>query len=283
MIKHLLNLALCIFVISASAQTIPNSSFETWNAGPGYEDPAQWTTLNSFSSTGAPITVTKSLNAQDGSFAMQLETKAASTDTVVGTAWLGGTSGRGLPFTQRPGYFNVYTQYFPAGTDSAHIYVEFRKNNGASSIIVGDAMVRLTSNVTTYTQSSALISWYNMTAPDSVRIVVLSSSPYSPMPGSILLVDNMTFTGAAGLNDYTNAVNISVYPNPAASAVRFSSPENISIIEIHDLSGRMIDALQVNGKEAVINTSVLSNGMYLYTVKDENSTVINRGKLNVSN
>lgn len=284
MIKHLLHLAACFLLSTGiSAQTIPNNSFETWNAGPGYEDPDQWTTLNPFSTTGAPITVTKSLNAQDGSFAMQLESKATSTDTIAATAWLGGANGRGLPFTQRPGYFNVHAQYFPIGGDTAHIYVEFWKNNGTASTRVGDAMVRLLGNLASYTLSSTLISWYGTTAPDSVRIVVLASSLYEPMPGTILLVDNMTFSGAAGIHDHTNAVNISVYPNPAKDIVRFDSPEALSVIEIYDLSGRMVAAHEVNGQEAMINTSVLEAGIYIYSVKDTDNKVINRGKLNVVN
>ena len=283
MIKHLLYLTACVlFTMNLNAQTIPNASFETWNPGPGYEDPDQWSTLNVYSTQGMPITVTKALNAQSGSFGMQLESKAVSTTTIAATAWLGGANGRGVPFTQRPGVMNIYTQYYPSGTDTAHVYLEFWKNNGSGSVIVGDAMVRLTSNITTYTQSSSTINWYGTTAPDSVRLVIIASSIYTPQAGTILLVDNITFTGAAGINDLANDVAVSVYPNPASDAVRFSAPVGISTIEVYDLSGRIVDAHEVNAKETMISTIALTTGIYMFTVKDANNTVINRGKLSIA-
>jgi hypothetical protein len=281
MIKHLLFSAACfLFTNGLHAQTIPNGDFEAWNPGPGYEDPDQWSTLNPFSVTGLPVTVTKSLNAQSGSYAMHLETKATSTDTIPAIAWLGGAGGRGLPYTQRPGTFNAYVQYYPSSNDSAFIFVEFWKNSG-SAMIIGTTWMLFTTNVSTYQQFSMPIGWTSSMSPDSVRIVVFASSGYSPKPGSILLLDNISFSGSAGIDDPAGHVSISVFPNPASDAVRFESPETISSIELYDLSGRMVAMHEANGKESMISTEGLTAGIYMYTVKDAGNAVISRGKLNV--
>ena len=61
---------------SAFAQSIPNSSFETWETipFPTYEEPPPWNTPNPYTSLIGMTTVTKSDIAWNGNYSARMET-----------------------------------------------------------------------------------------------------------------------------------------------------------------------------------------------------------------
>lgn len=74
-----------------------------------------------------------------------------------------------------------------------------------------------------------------------------------------------------GINDVNLAEAISVYPNPANSELNINVNTNdVYTITMTDILGKTVMSNTVNGSELTsINTSNLSEGLYLLTVRDE--------------
>lgn len=73
-----------------------------------------------------------------------------------------------------------------------------------------------------------------------------------------------------------------VYPNPSAETIYFEIQNTfITAIEFFDLSGRKIDAIEVNAGTASYNASHLGAGIYFYRAVNENGTTFSRGKIEV--
>lgn len=89
---------------------------------------------------------------------------------------------------------------------------------------------------------------------------------------------NITFT-----RDAMNSVKavlgdkLSVYPNPAANSVFVEAPETISNVSINTLDGK-VQSTQVvgNANKTQINTSSLSNGIYIVSVETANAVYTHR-------
>ena len=86
-----------------------------------------------------------------------------------------------------------------------------------------------------------------------------------------IFFDNITVTQGVGINDVEN--NISIYPNPASSVLNVNANSNIQSVEVMNLMGQTIQIEMVNGLNTQINTSSLSNGVYMLRVNTENGVV----------
>ncbi len=67
--------------------------------------------------------------------------------------------------------------------------------------------------------------------------------------------------------------NISIYPNPVSTTLFVNEMENISSIEVADITGRIMLSSKVNGESEYINMSSLSNGTYFVRFVN-NGTVV---------
>lgn len=77
---------------------------------------------------------------------------------------------------------------------------------------------------------------------------------------------------------------ILMYPNPAQSSLRFSNlPKGAEQLVISDITGKEIDQLDMNGtnNDYDLETNSFNNGVYFYTILNENGNVINKGKFSV--
>ena len=132
---------ICIFTLIfhfAEAQTIPNGNFEDWQtttiANP---NGAVTSNLEFFQryGVGAPILVTRVLDAHEGTYACKIETSIVGQDTSFGYAVFGkaGNNGPegGFPYTQAPDSIVGWYKSSIAVADSALVLVAF-KLNGAS-------------------------------------------------------------------------------------------------------------------------------------------------------
>ena len=63
-------------------------------------------------------------------------------------------------------------------------------------------------------------------------------------------------------NEFSQTVNINVYPNPFSSILDISSNENIERIVIFDVSGKMVKSYDVNANQINLDLSALSKGFY---------------------
>lgn len=72
-----------------------------------------------------------------------------------------------------------------------------------------------------------------------------------------------------GTSDFTVA-NVKVYPNPSQNEWNISANENITSIQLFDIVGKQVKAIQPNAENAVINGSELSNGVYFANIATTN-------------
>lgn len=95
-------------------------------------------------------------------------------------------------------------------------------------------------------------------------------------------VDNIEFPGLGSMvtEDVQDPVAVedysqnrtAVYPNPTDGQLQVFNSQMMSRIELFDLSGRMLDAMNVNGTAATLNVSSYANGVYFVKVYAEDKT-----------
>ncbi|WP_161499336.1 T9SS type A sorting domain-containing protein [Flavipsychrobacter stenotrophus] len=86
-------------------------------------------------------------------------------------------------------------------------------------------------------------------------------------------------------DEYSNAQQITIFPNPVTESLNFGSKKNTEKVTIHisDLTGRTVyyqKELNLNGES--INTTDWSNGIYLILIKN-NTGVLKRDKIVIAN
>jgi len=73
-----------------------------------------------------------------------------------------------------------------------------------------------------------------------------------------------------GISELNNvSYNVDIYPNPSHGEVNFVSEETILSLDITDISGRLINSLQVNNTNYVLDRDVLNSGVYFVTMNFE--------------
>jgi hypothetical protein len=83
------------------------------------------------------------------------------------------------------------------------------------------------------------------------------------------------------INNLSEPLRISVYPNPANSYfyVQYKQATEISAqLKIFDLFGRLVKQIPVLKELNQVDRNSLSNGLYLWTAEDENN-ILQRGKI----
>ncbi|MBC7384525.1 MAG: T9SS type A sorting domain-containing protein [Bacteroidia bacterium] len=86
------------------------------------------------------------------------------------------------------------------------------------------------------------------------------------------------------VNEVTKALqSLEVYPNPSSSVLNIALDYKFAkLITVLDLSGRIVEQINIIDKNTQINVSNLNTGIYLYRIIDTEGTVIKSGKFNVS-
>jgi hypothetical protein len=88
---------------------------------------------------------------------------------------------------------------------------------------------------------------------------------------------------AVGVNEYTTALDMNVYPNPAQNEVNFMVDSKIAhSMVIYDITGRKVDSFMIISDLSTINTSSYANGSYTYSVLGIDNTILARGKFSVA-
>ena len=202
---------------------LPNPGFENWTsvAVPSYEDPDDWSTINSGTSFLGLVTATKATAAADvhsGSAALRLETLSipivsqiapgiATTGIINQTSQ---TIESGQPINFRPSALKGWFKYSPLSADNCDINVTLTKWNVGTGQrdTIGGGLFHETNTVSTYTEFTAPISYINNQIPDTAIVILLSSNPDAPVENSVLYVDDLSFFTAAPL-----MVSISAFTN----------------------------------------------------------------------
>lgn len=83
-----------------------------------------------------------------------------------------------------------------------------------------------------------------------------------------MMIDNISVSAGVGVEEFNNEAR--VYPNPATNLVNVEANSAINHIEIFNINGQKINDIQVDGNSTTVNTSNLSNGLYIMKVFTEN-------------
>lgn len=254
---------------STPTTTLPNHSFENWTPV-ATEDPDFWSTMNPLLAPQELSNVVKSTDANSGTYAAELTTiyNPQWDDTIGGIVLLGMFDFNGAnpfipaPYNGTPTSFNYSYKYAPSNNDpSGGIMVQFF--SGGS--IIGFDVVNATPQAT-YTTSTLPLTYIG--TPDSVMVGAFSGDSL----GSVMHVDDFSFSGGnVGLAEFEQ-MDVSFYPNPATTHFFIKNEEEDYRFELVDLTGKVVKTgINLNGAQQ-IDIYDLNSGVYILKVFSGNKT-----------
>jgi len=264
--------------ISASpsifSQALPNPSFDNWTNQGSYDDPNNWNTLNSLTSSFGVVTVQKATGADihTGAAAIKMITLSvlgqnANGLVTTGTINVAGmTVDGGIPYTLRPDSITGWYKCAPQGADFG--FVDFSLLDAAGTDTVGFAHFQSpNATVSTYTRFSVPINYHNANTPVLSRCVMSSSAGVSSVLNSVLVIDDLE------LIFNPNGIQESVF---VKSTVHFNSAQNMLMvfsntaanIQVTDVTGKIIIEQHVQKGNAEIILESVPPGIYIYRLTD---------------
>lgn len=290
-------LGICFSQSIYAQDTIPNPSFENWINSGVYDEPAGWTTGNSI--VGNLIqTAQKSSDAYSGSYSLKLTSMyfALGGLTIPGVATTGSISldanfnptfSGGTPFNKVPQALTGVYKHSPGAIgDSAAISITLTKYDSLQDtfLVVGLGAFFSADTVSTWTPFVIPIMHLLPVDPDSLLILITSSISASPAQGGTLWLDDLGFTWPIGIQNTGNQFVLNVFPNPASDFL------NIAISETHpglrfyvyNLLGENLIQTNFNGKLQQIDISTLNKGLYIYRLIENDGTILDSGKFQVT-
>jgi hypothetical protein len=288
---------LILSVTLLKAQTnpaTPNANFEDWthvSSDGGYDDPNGWNCLNPTTAVLGTITCVKdSTNVRSGKYAVHLITEeVASIETAPGALTTGTinttsqTISGGLPYTLRPDSIIGWYMYTSVSGDNGDC--EFYLFGSSNSDTIGQAFYSTPkANVAVWTRFSLAIT-YTSTATPVTALWIFSSSinQAGGQVGSQLYIDSIGLvinppTGIAAIN---NSDKIAVGPNPTTGNISITnnSTSKSILVTIYDITGRKVEEGNMTEGVNYMNLAGMPDGLYIYTIQDEQSAVIKTGKI----
>jgi hypothetical protein len=274
--KRKITFLLCAVFFTANllmAQTpVPNGNFETWT---DTVTAGSWTTNNY--SIGGFLNynfVHRSTDAHGGTYAAQIETinipilgDMGGLVTLGAYDMLSGLSG-GTPITGKPTKLSGYFKYTPVNGDTMAVIVIMTKWNGSSRDTLFYNGVMAFSAVPAYNLFEIPITYDPPTAsPDTVNIVAISSAGYAPQIGSMLYIDDLSFTyGGIGIEEVSNNPVISVFPNPSTGLVNVILSGKENTISVFNMLGEVVYHSQTSAQTNMIDLTGKPEGIYLIQI-----------------
>ena len=283
--KNLLVISSALLFFGGVEAQIPNVGFETWTTFGSYSDPNGWGTINQQVSqacfcSGTASKATAAADIHNGSMAIKLKTLNVVLGTAPGIAATGTINTQtqnvdgGIPYTLRPDSITGWYKYAPSGTDTGSVFISLTKWNAAngSRDIVGEAKFIRTTAMASYSRFAKALVYSLSVAPDTMMVILLSSSGGSPQVNSTMYIDDLglTFSTSTGIYEQSLSSLVSVYPNPVVDQVSIASEFKNFDVNVFDAEGRSI--LRDKGNDGIyrFDTSNLSGGIYFYsTISDD--------------
>ncbi|MDB0037872.1 T9SS type A sorting domain-containing protein [bacterium] len=244
---------------------VPDPSFENWT-NVSVENPDDWFTLNPLlSGIGTPNAI-KTTDANTGSFAIEMTTLGAgqpSADTISSFLSNGpidlsaSTSFQSAPYNASPTSFSGAYKYTPATGDQGFLQIKFTQ--AGTSLGFQTQTFNASSTWQTFTLPFSIVG-----TPDSMQLLAFSGN----VAGSVLLLDDLSFSGGnVGLDEFSS-MNVDIYPNPASTSVMIKAEGNYNYTLI-DLSGNIVmSGNDVNGATE-LDINQLSSGAYFVMIKND--------------
>jgi hypothetical protein len=280
----------CCFYQVAAQNEIPNPGFEDWeNDGTffnSYQNPQGWGTLNSATSLLGVETVKRTTNSQfvhSGNAAIKLETfyinllnRPAQGICVTGNINIDTEEIEGgLSYNLRPDNFSGWYQYYPAGADTGQAAAILTKWNSVlqqrdTIAIAGKWFLGQTD---VYQQFDEPFEYGSEESPDTLMVILVSSSQFEPVIGSVMYIDDLNLNFTTLVQNSGSKSNIFVYPIPALDFIHFEFSEN-GIFEIFALNGNMVSSGIVNVGLNRISVDNWPSGIYLLKISTPHGELI---------
>jgi hypothetical protein len=285
-------LILFVFVgaiaLNTYAQTQPpNAGFEDWLPVGPFENPAGWSSFNNFYSYGVPEMSFKTTDAHSGTYALRLISDTATVppplgtgtlDTLAGYVFLGNAdmNNPGISYSDRPILMRAFVKGKVIPGNNAYLIATLRKWNAVSHVRenVGEAVYSISDTSSSYTQISVPFNYSLPDIPDTLEFKIMAGD-VGPggiiMPGNEIFIDDISFTFPVGITEIGGGKsNIHIFPNPTTDKITISSTGKINAIEIYDLLGDKVYALNNFGQQASgeIDLSGFHQGIYMVKIID---------------
>lgn len=266
------SVALLSLTFNASAQ-IPNGGFETWTTPTGatYQDPDGWITFNGLTSlAGASPSCEPGSPGAVGSYYATVTTRNTAFGLIQGILTTGdATTGQtGFAYSSRPAALTGQWQYGiqPADTGLVVVYLTKWDPNTMTSDSVGGGVVQLHGSLSGWQPMNIPITYFTSANPDTA-FVVIASSMNSPVEGSFVKIDALSFGISTGMAEPDHAAEPRIWPSPATDVVNVAAEGPISDVKVLDLTGRVVMRKALGEAQAAISVADLPAGRYLLQVR----------------
>lgn len=215
-----------------------------------------------------------------------------------------------FPFTYNTTYVNDYVSNTPPtyiGSASPPID-SIRSRSVVHKTVLVDAWGTLTTPLGTYSVIRSretkvkhdtsdvhvpFLGWQNgaqITADSTTQYVFWANSIGYPLVtlikdslGNVSSATWLMMMPTVGINAYTAAAAVSVYPNPAQTELNIvADPEKAAALQVFDMMGRLVDTQPVTSAVSTLNTSAYANGAYTFSILARDKSILGRGKFSVA-
>lgn len=255
-------------------------TFGQWDSTAAGELPRYWDGFNrqviiNGNNFGEVICVTKdSADPQDMDYSVRLENKV-----VLGGGAVPGmlTNGNlnidfmsqngditgGYPYSQKPSSFKGWYKYNPANGDTALISIWFKQAGQE----IGGGEIKIANSTNLWTQFNVNINFLIGTQPDTMVILIASSSKKNNVPpGSVLDIDHIWLEGGtlSSNNLDNNSPKFNIYPNPSSDFINIETMENggKNNINIYNCLGEKVLTSYFNSTNHRVDINSLTPGIY---------------------
>jgi hypothetical protein len=265
----------------ASFAQIPNAGFENWSDQGGNIVPDGWLTYNDISTWDYP-SVAQGTPGHPGNYHAWIQTRLTfpGGTPLQGWASVGSDSNHsGFPFTQQPAALTGQWQYDIQPTDAGLVTVAFSKWNSATHTtdVIGYGMLQVTGNIDEWGTFSVPVSYSSSADPDTAYIQFESSADMDNMvAGSYIRVDDLSFSGTAGIHEQAGLQTFRIFPTPATDVLNIISPSN-GELRIYDTIGRLLKHSTISDRYITLDISHLAPGLFSYQLLDDRGRLVAAG------
>lgn len=246
---------------------LPDFSFENWTPQV-VESADNWYSYNEVLAAFDLENANKTTDANSGTYAIEMTTVELTQygDTIPSflsfSPIIDGFEA--VPYVASPTTFSGSYKYSPTGSDEASIQIYFMQNGA----YIGNLTETLTAQ-SNYTAFSSPITIVGI--PDSILFVVSSGDSL----GSILKLDDLSFSGGnVGLAEFAQ-MSSSIYPNPASSIVMIKS-EGAYAFELVNITGEVVISNANLCGVQEINIEDVIPGTYFVRLTNGTTTAIHK-------
>lgn len=303
--KLLLTISVFVSSVIISTAQSPDFDFETWNNvinSTTVQDPQGWASLNTLINFGGTQSVFKETTTPfEGTASAKITTVKVTGAAIPNPYGTGNLDTAGLlvigkvnispagikygyNYAWRPAVLSFQSKYTPMAGDSAFVLAYLTKWSVNHRDTIASGKFHTGTSTTAYSLNSLTLV-YNPTfanvMPDSEQIYISSSiySHHGAKIGSAFYIDALVWSGYNSINNINGLeCNVSVYPNPATNNITLTCTIDVSVIEINDITGRLVGSFSMTDNKINIETSAFAPGVYLYNMLNREKKMINRGK-----